>query len=299
MGAVTEIELPLTRIASGKVREAFDLGDSILFVTTDRISAFDVVMRQGIPDKGRVLTGMTLFWLDLTKDVCPNHLITADLPPPIQDRGDLRGRSMVVRRLDMLPVEFVIRGYLSGSGWKDYQKSGAVSGVSLPKGLQESDRLPEPIFTPTTKAKSGHDLPITEDEAAELCGPAVLKRAKDAALAVYEKGAEHASTRGIILADTKFEFGLPAGGDGEVVLGDEVLTPDSSRFWPRDSWVSGSTPPSFDKQPLRDWLDSMGWDHSPPPPDLTDQVVAETRRRYVEAYERLTGAAFESYLKGV
>lgn len=294
MGALTEVDLPLPRIASGKVREAFDLGASVLFVTTDRISAFDVVMRRGIPDKGRVLTGMTLFWLELTKDVCPNHLITAELPPKIEDRVDLRGRSMVVRRLEMFPVEFVIRGYLSGSGWKDYQKSGSVSGVILPKGLQESDRLPEPIFTPTTKASSGHDLPITEDEAAELCGPVLLKRAKEAALAVYEKGAEHASTRGIILADTKFEFGLL---EGEVALGDEVLTPDSSRFWPKESWVPGETPPSFDKQPLRDWLDGKGWDHSPPPPDLTDQVVAETRARYVEAYERLTGMSFDKYLR--
>lgn len=290
---LTQVDLPLPRVASGKVREAFELGEDLLFVTTDRVSAFDVVMLQGIPDKGRVLTGMTLFWLDLTGDVCANHLEKTGLPKELAARSELAGRSMIVRRLEMLPVEFVIRGYLAGSGWRDYQRTGSVSGIPLPPGLREADRLPEPIFTPTTKATTGHDEAITEDEAAALCGPNLLKKAKEAAIAVYLEGADHAERRGIILADTKFEFGV----DGEeVVLADEVLTPDSSRFWPQDRWVPGESPPSFDKQYLRDWLDRAGWDHNPPPPDLPPEVVEQTRHRYVEAYERLTGRRFADYL---
>lgn len=290
--ALVAIDLPLPHLASGKVRELFALDNNLLFLATDRISAFDVVMNEGIPDKGRVLTALTLFWFDLTSDICPNHLISADtaeIAVLAGHRDDLSGRSMVVRKLEMLPVEFVIRGYLAGSGWKDYQSTGMVCGIPLPGGLRQSERLAEPIFTPTTKATSGHDMPLTEDEAADLCGPAVLKKAKDAAIAIYERAAATASERGIVLADTKFEFGID---DGEVVLGDEVLTPDSSRFWPADEWEPGSNPPSFDKQYLRDWLDGQGWDHEPPPPSLPDEVVDQTRSRYVEAYERLTGRSF-------
>lgn len=287
--ALTDIDLPLPHLASGKVRELFVLGDELLFVCTDRVSAFDVVMRQGIPDKGRVLTAMTLFWLELVADLCPNHLISAAVPviPALDDYRDaLQGRSMVVRRLDMLPIEFVVRGYLAGSGWKEYQASGAVPGVPLPSGLEQASRLPEVMFTPTTKAHEGHDLPLSEDEAAELCGPAVLKKAKEASVAVYERAAASAAERGIIIADTKFEFGVDGS---EVVLADEVLTPDSSRFWPADEWEPGTNPPSFDKQYLRDWLDGLGWNHEPPPPDLPEEVVEQTRARYLEAYSRLTG----------
>jgi phosphoribosylaminoimidazole-succinocarboxamide synthase len=290
--ALTDIDLPLPHLASGKVRELFALEDDLLFVATDRISAFDVVMGEGIPDKGKVLTALTLFWLDLAADICPNHLISADTQAfgvLADHQKKLRGRSMVVRKLEMLPVEFVIRGYLAGSGWKDYESTGMVCGIPLPSGLRNSDRLPEPIFTPTTKAATGHDLPLTENEAADLCGPDVVKKAKDAAIAIYERAAATATKRGIILADTKFEFGL---GEGEVVLGDEVLTPDSSRFWPADEWEPGKNPPSYDKQYLRDWLDGEGWDHEPPPPSLPDEVVDQTRSRYVEAFEKLTGRSF-------
>lgn len=287
--ALTEIELPLPHQASGKVRELFAVGDLLLFVSTDRISAFDVVMHQGIPDKGRVLNSMTLFWLEMVSEICPNHLVSASIDdiPEIADRvQELKGRSMLVRRLEMLPVEFVVRGYLAGSGWNDYQASGAIFGIPLPKGLRQSDLLPETILTPTTKTATGHDLPLTEDEAAELCGPAVMKSAKESAIRIYEKAATFAAGQGIILADTKFEFGLD---NGEVVLADEVLTPDSSRFWPRDLWEPGSNPPSFDKQYLRDWLKSVEWNLEPPPPDLPEKVIENTRARYLEAHERLIG----------
>lgn len=291
--AVTNIELSLPKVASGKVREMFDLGDDgLLLVASDRISAFDVVMREGIPDKGRVLTAMSVFWFDFLHEICPNHLISTELPSALAGHRDLlAGRAMVVRKLEMLPVEFVVRGYLAGSGWKDYQDTGSVCGVPLPSGLKESDRLPEPIFTPATKATTGHDLNISEDEAAELCGPAILKIAKVYALRLYIEAARHASDRGIVLADTKFEFGLL---DGEVILGDEVLTPDSSRFWPQDSWLPGATAPSFDKQPLRDWLDGTGWSHDPPPPELPPEVIEATRHRYIEAYERITGSSLQA-----
>jgi phosphoribosylaminoimidazole-succinocarboxamide synthase len=298
MKSITSVELPLKRLVSGKVREVFDLAHSLLFVATDRMSAFDVVMRQGIPEKGRVLTGMSLYWFDLVSDVCPNHLISSSsdaLPEEAAaNREELAGRFMIVKKLQMLPVEFVVRGYLVGSGWKDYKKTGSVCGVPLPAGLQEADRLPEPIFTPATKATTGHDENITEEDAAALCGADVLKRAKQSAISIYERAAGVAAERGIIVADTKFEFGL--GSDGEVTLADEVLTPDSSRFWPADRWAPGSTPPSFDKQPLRDWLDESGWDREPPPPDLPPEVVEDTRSRYVEAYERITEEPFAAYL---
>jgi phosphoribosylaminoimidazole-succinocarboxamide synthase len=298
MKSITSVELPLRRLVSGKVREVFDLEDTLLFVATDRISAFDVVMPQGIPEKGRVLTGMSLYWFDLVSDICPNHLISASVGELPEETGaqisDLAGRFMIVKKLQMLPVEFVVRGYLAGSGWKDYQKTGSVCGVTLPAGLKEADRLPEPIFTPATKATTGHDENITEEDAEALCGADVLKRAKQSAINIYERAAGVAAERGILLADTKFEFGV--GPDGEVTLADEVLTPDSSRFWPADSWEPGSSPPSFDKQYLRDWLDDAGWDHEPPPPDLPEEVVEQTKKRYVEAYERITEEPFDAYL---
>jgi phosphoribosylaminoimidazole-succinocarboxamide synthase len=296
--SITSVELPLQRLVSGKVREVFDLDNTLLFVATDRISAFDVVMRQGIPEKGRVLTGMSLYWFDLVSDICPNHLVSAstgELPSGLDGHEEeLSGRFLIVKKLQMLPVEFVVRGYLAGSGWKDYKKTGSVCGVALPSGLKEADRLPEPIFTPATKATTGHDENITEEEAAALCGADVLKRAKQSAVNIYERAAGVAAERGIIVADTKFEFGLAP--DGEVTLADEVLTPDSSRFWPVDKWQPGSSPPSFDKQPLRDWLDGIGWDHEPPSPDLPAEIVEDTKSRYIEAYERITEERFDSYL---
>jgi phosphoribosylaminoimidazole-succinocarboxamide synthase len=294
--AITAVDLPLPHLSTGKVRELFDLGpDRLLFVASDRISAYDVVMAQGIPDKGRLLTGMSIFWFDATGDICPNHYLATpleELPRAVRDGVEaLNGRHMVVRRLEMLPVEFVVRGYLVGSGWKDYRRTGAVCGVPLPPGLQEASQLPEPIFTPATKATVGHDENITEAQAAELCPPGTLKVARDYAIGLYRRAAEYAKGRGIILADTKFEFGLDPDSR-EVTLADEVLTPDSSRFWPADRWAPGTTPPSLDKQYLRDWLDSLGWDHSPPAPDLPPDVVERTRAGYVEAYERLTGRRF-------
>ncbi len=289
-GAVTKLDLPLVRVASGKVREVFELDrDRLLFVATDRISAFDVVMNQGIPDKGRVLTSMSHFWFDLIKDVCPNHLVTAaeeDLPDAIAGRQELEGRFMIVRKLSMLPIEFVVRGYLAGSAYKEYLGQGSVCGIGLPAGLAESAKLPEPIFTPAKKATTGHDINISEDMAADALGAGVLKTAKGFALDLYSLAASYAEGRGIILADTKFEFGL--NGD-QVTVADEVLTPDSSRFWPADEWMPGKAPPSFDKQYLRDWLRSVDWNREPPPPDLPDEVIENTRARYVEAHERLIG----------
>ena len=281
-------DLPL--IASGKVREIYSLGDSLLFVASDRISTYDVVHPTPIPDKGSVLTGLSAFWFELTKEIVANHLvsITAGVP------DEVRGRAMVVRRLEMVPVECVVRGYLSGSGWKDYQRTGAVSGIALPPGLRESDRLPEPIFTPSTKADVGHDEAIDFDGAATLVGDrALAERLRDVSLAVYNAGADHARERGIILADTKFEFGLDASG--ELTLGDEVLTPDSSRFWPADQYDPGRGQPSFDKQFVRDWASSTGWDRNPPAPAIPADVVAKTREKYVEAYERITGESFDAW----
>jgi len=292
--AVTSLELDLIHLSSGKVRELYDLTPaSLLFIATDRISAYDVVMPQGIPDKGRLLTGMSVFWFGATADICPNHFLSADLDDlPRAARAaieELHGRHMIVRKLDMLPVEFVIRGYLVGSGWKDYQRTGSVCGIPLPEGLVEADRLPEPIFTPATKATVGHDENISEAEAEELCPPRTLKLARDYALELYQRASDYARGRGIILAVTKFEFGLDPNRAGEVTLADEVLTPDSSRFWPADAWRPGTNPPSLDKQYLRDWLDGIGWDRKPPAPDLPPEVVERTRAGYVESYERLTG----------
>lgn len=305
--SILKLDLPFPKVASGKVREIYELDrEHLLFVATDRISAFDVVMLQGIPDKGRVLSGISLFWFDYLAEICPNHLVEPAWSDMLRDTAveardprpvgaDLNGRAMIVRRLEMLPVEFVVRGYLAGSGWADYKSNGSASGVPLPPGLRQADKLPEPIFTPSTKATTGHDENISEDQAADLCGPDLLKTAKDYALRLYLKASEFAQERGIILADTKFEFGLLGG---EVVLGDEVLTPDSSRFWPRDSWEPGSNPPSFDKQYLRDWLESSGWDKQAPPPGLPEEVIDQTRARYIDAFEKLTDTDFDSYAGG-
>ena len=284
----------MKHVYSGKVRDIYDAGDDrLLMVASDRISAFDVVMAEPIPNKGRVLTGMTAFWLDLLRDVAPNHLISvdpADFPPG--DIADVAGRAMLVRKAEMLSIECIVRGYLSGSAWKEYKASGTMHGQKLPSGLQESDQLPEPVFTPSTKAETGHDENISFEEACAVVGTDVAKRARDLSLAAYERGAGWAAERGIVIADTKFELGFI---DGELALCDEVLTPDSSRFWPAESVVPGATPPSFDKQPIRDWLEATGWDKTPPPPTLPHEVVESSSRRYVEAYERLTGKSFNEW----
>ncbi|MGZ5315902.1 MAG: phosphoribosylaminoimidazolesuccinocarboxamide synthase [Solirubrobacterales bacterium] len=268
--------------SSGKVREIYEDGDELIMVASDRISVYDVILPTEIPDKGKVLTQMSLFWFELTRDICPNHFISEDVPP------EATGRGMRVRKLDMYPVECVVRGYITGSGWKEYQQTGAVCGIELPEGLRESDKLPEPIFTPATKAELGeHDENIDFDRAAELIGDrARMEELRRISIEIYERGAEHAAERGIILADTKFELGSSPGA--EIVLGDEVLTPDSSRFWPVDTYEPGRSQPSFDKQYVRDYSDSVGWDHTGPGPELPDEVVANTRAKYVEAYERIT-----------
>jgi phosphoribosylaminoimidazole-succinocarboxamide synthase len=284
-------------LASGKVRELYEVGpDRLLLVASDRISAYDVVLPQPVPDKGKVLTGLSAFWFDKAAGICPSHLIsTAPSSMPEVDGVDLPGRSMLCRRADPLPVEFVVRGYLSGSGWREYQATGAVCGHRLPDGLKESERLPEPLLTPATKATSGHDENITEEHAASLVGASAYETARSYALAIYAMGSELAGGEGVILADTKFEFGLV---EGEVTLIDEVLTPDSSRFWPADLYSPGGPQASFDKQYVRDWLDSTGWDHTPPAPDLPGSVIDATRARYVEAYERITQASFDDWLTG-
>jgi phosphoribosylaminoimidazole-succinocarboxamide synthase len=286
------------RFAQGKVRDIYEAGDDLLLVATDRISAFDVVLPTPIPDKGRVLTGLSLYWFEQTKDLVPNHVLTADaasFPEPFAaEAGELAGRATLVRRAEVILVECVARGYITGSGWKDYRKTGAVCGIPLPAGLVESQRLPEPIFTPTTKAATGHDEPLTFDETADLVGKGLAERLRELTLSLYEFGAAHARERGIILADTKFEFGF-AGG--EVILIDEVLTPDSSRFWPTDTYEPGHGQPSFDKQFVRDWLDESGWDHEPPAPELPEDVVTQTAARYREAYERITGESFGAFLE--
>jgi phosphoribosylaminoimidazole-succinocarboxamide synthase len=286
-------------VAQGKVRDIYQAGDDLLIVASDRISAFDVVLPTPIPDKGRVLTGLSLYWFERLADVVPNHVIGADapaFPSPFAERSqELAGRAMLVRRAQVVPVECVARGYITGSGWKDYRRTGHVCGIRLPDGLVESERLPQPIFTPTTKAATGHDLPLTFDQAAELVGADVAARLRDLTLSLYQAAAAHALTRGIILADTKFEFGRV--DDGRVLLIDEALTPDSSRFWPADAYEPGHGQPSFDKQFVRDWLDASGWDHEPPPPALPPDVVEQTASRYREAYERITGEPFDAYLR--
>jgi phosphoribosylaminoimidazole-succinocarboxamide synthase len=275
----------------GKVRDVYDLGDHLLIVATDRISAFDHVLPTGIPDKGRVLTQMSAFWFEHLAPIVNHHLVTIDVeafPPATRPyREVLRGRSMLVRRAEPVPIECVVRGYLAGSAWKDYQRTRTVCGIALPAGLVESAALPDPIFTPATKAESGHDENITEVEAARRVGAGLVERLKTLSLALYRAGAAHAEARGIIVADTKFEFGLTP--EGTPILIDEVLTPDSSRFWPRDGYRPGKPQPSFDKQFVRDYLERIAWDKQPPAPPLPADVVAETRRKYLEAFERLTG----------
>jgi phosphoribosylaminoimidazole-succinocarboxamide synthase len=282
-------DLPL--LASGKVRELYDLDDRLLMVASDRISTYDAVHPTPIPDKGKVLTGLSVFWFERTRDIVANHLISATEGVP----EEARGRALVVKKLAMLPVECVARGYITGSGWSEYQRSGSVCGIALPTGLHESERLPQPIFTPTTKADVGHDEAIDFDRAAELVGDrALAEELRRVTIAVYQRASEHACERGIILADTKFEFGLDA--DGVLTLGDEVVTPDSSRFWPADGYEPGGSQPSFDKQPVRDWAAGTGWDKKPPAPEIPDDVVAQTRARYVEAYERIAGEPFQAWL---
>ena len=282
-------DLPL--LASGKVREIYDLGDELLIVASDRISTYDVVHPTPIPDKGSVLTGVSTFWFERTTEIVANHVVSVTDGVP----EEARGRGMVVRKLKMLPVECVVRGYITGSGWKDYQATGKVSGHTLPEGLRESDRLPEPLFTPSTKADVGHDEAIDFEGAVALIGDrALAERVRDVSLALYDHAAEHARANGIILADTKFELGLDA--DGELTIGDEMCTPDSSRFWPADQYEPGRGQPSFDKQYVRDWASSTGWDRNPPAPPIPGDVVARTREKYVEAYERITGEPFSAWV---
>lgn len=289
---VLETELDgLVRVGRGKVRDIYAVGDRLLIVATDRISAFDYVLGSGIPDKGRVLTELSRFWFERTRGIVANHLIStavADFPAEARRYAELlAGRAMLVRRTRPLPIECVARGYLSGSGWKDYRATGQVCGIPLPAGLRESDRLPEVLFTPATKAESGHDENISEAQAAAIVGAEMLARLKALTLALYAHGAEHAERCGIILADTKFEFGVT--DEGELILIDELMTPDSSRYWPRDQYAPGGPQPSFDKQYVRDYLESIRWNKQPPVPSLPDEVVARTREKYLDAYRRLTG----------
>jgi phosphoribosylaminoimidazole-succinocarboxamide synthase len=278
--------------ARGKVRDIYELGDRLLIVATDRLSAFDVVLPTPIPDKGRVLTQLSLFWFEKLADVVPNHVISAsnfsgELAPFAEQ---LQGRAMLVRRTDPVPIECVVRGYISGSGWKEYQKSGAVCGIPLPAGLHESDKLPEPIFTPSTKATTGHDENISFDETVARVGLPLAEKLRDVSLTIYRKASEHAAARGIIIADTKFEFGLL---NGELIWIDEALTPDSSRFWPTDQYSPGKAQPSFDKQYVRDYLERIGWNKQPPGPALPPDVVAATRDKYREAYRSVTGHSLD------
>ncbi len=282
-------DLPL--IASGKVRDIYDLSDSLLLVASDRISTYDVVHPTPIPDKGAVLTGLSAFWFEQTAGLVPNHMLSiTDVP------DDVRGRAMVVRKLEMLPVECVVRGYITGSGWKDYQATGSVSGIQLPSGLKESDQLPAPIYTPSTKAEVGHDEAIDFERTVTLIRDrALAERLQRTSIAVYQHCAEHARAHGIILADTKFEFGTDPSG--ELTLGDEICTPDSSRFWPADQYEPGRGQPSFDKQFVRDWASGTGWDRNPPAPPIPEDVVTRTREKYIEAYEKITGSSFSDWLR--
>jgi phosphoribosylaminoimidazole-succinocarboxamide synthase len=284
----------LKLLGRGKVRDNYDMGDSLLIVSTDRISAFDHILPNGIPDKGKVLNQISIFWFEKTAGLVRNHLKehrVERFPGPLAPHAEvLRGRSVLVTRLEMLPVECVVRGYLAGSGFKDYRKTGTVCGVRLPEGLQESSRLPEPIFTPSTKAVTGHDENIPFAKVVDLVGRADAERVRDLSLAIYKSACEHAESRGILIADTKFEFGRDRDG---LVLADEVLTPDSSRFWPRESYRPGGPQPSLDKQYVRDHLESVGWDKNPPAPGLPDEIVEGTRKRYLDIFKRLTGRTLE------
>ncbi|MBE3070435.1 MAG: phosphoribosylaminoimidazolesuccinocarboxamide synthase [Acidobacteria bacterium] len=290
---VRETRLEGLEVRRGKVRDVYDLGDRLLIVATDRISAYDVVMPNGIPDKGRLLTGLSLWWFDFLAGITPNHLITADVdrmgPQVKAHAAALRGRTMLCRKARVFPVECVVRGYLAGSGWREYSKAGTVCGTRLPPGLKQCDQLPEPIFTPATKAESGHDENISFEQSKGILGEEAATALRDRSLAVYRKAAEYARQRGVIIADTKFEWGE---ADGEIILVDEVLTPDSSRFWPADSYAPGHDQPSFDKQFVRNYLDTLDWDKTPPGPELPQDIVTKTRAKYVEAYERITGTKF-------
>jgi phosphoribosylaminoimidazole-succinocarboxamide synthase len=286
-----KLDLPgVKKVKTGKVREVFDLGEHLLFVATDRISAFDCVMPNGIPRKGEVLTQISYFWFAQTAGIVPNHLVSKagdPLPAALQKYSDqLAGRSMIVKKAQPLAIECVVRGYLTGSGWKDYQKTGCVCGLKLPTGLKDSSRLPVPVFTPATKAETGHDENISFEEACKITGPEIAAKARDLSLKIYSFAAEYALKRGIIIADTKFEFGLV---DGKLVLIDEVLTPDSSRFWPADKYEVGRSQPSFDKQFVRDYLETLSWNKQPPAPALPAEVIAKSTGKYIEAYEKLTG----------
>lgn len=287
-----QTEIPAYPVRRGKVRDVYDLGDRLLFVASDRISAFDVVMPNGIPHKGELLTRISCFWFERFADI-PHHLIEQ-----IKDRApagleaymdQLRGRSMLVRKARIVPIECVVRGYIAGSGWKEYQHNGCICGIKLPAGLRQCDRLPEPIFTPATKAETGHDENISFEEACRIVDPQIVTQLRDLSIGLYQQAAEYARQRGVIIADTKFEWGLL---DGKLILADEVLTPDSSRFWPADSYTPGRDQPSFDKQYLRNYLETLNWDKTPPGPQLPDDVVANTSRKYIEAYERITGRSF-------
>jgi phosphoribosylaminoimidazole-succinocarboxamide synthase len=289
----------MKHVYSGKVRDVYEVDeDRLLFVTSDRMSAFDVVMAEPVPGKGRVLTSLTAFWVAELADLAPSHLIEVGVPADLDlgaaglDPAYAEGRTMLVRKAEMLPIECIVRGYLSGSAWAEYKRSGTMHGQTLPTGMSQSQQLPEPVFTPSTKATVGHDENISFQGAADLVGDKVASAAREICLEAYRLGAERARDRGIIIADTKFELGLI---DGELAICDEVMTPDSSRFWPADQWRPGSSPPAFDKQPLRDWLEASGWDKLPPPPPLPPDVISATAQRYIEAYERLSGASFSDW----
>lgn len=289
-GVLRTIDLPLPKFGSGKVRESFDLGDQLLIVTTDRLSAFDVILPDGIPQKGEVLNRLSAFWFTETQAIVPNHYVSIDpdgFPAEVRPfRDQLTGRTMVVRKAELLPFECVVRGYLAGSGWKDYRATGNICGIKLPAGLRQAERLPEPIFTPATKAASGHDQNITLDAMANVIGTDLAEELARISIELYVFAADLAIDRGIIIADTKFEFGRL---DGEIILIDELLTPDSSRFWAAGEYAPGTSPPSFDKQGVRDWLEQTGWNKAPPAPKLPPAIIAETAQRYREAYEWLTG----------
>jgi phosphoribosylaminoimidazole-succinocarboxamide synthase len=291
----------MTLIHSGKVRDLYDAGDErMLMVASDRISAFDVIMAEPIPDKGRVLTAMTVHWLDELSDLAPSHLVSADpadFPAEAselvgREHSSIAGRTMLVRKAQMLPLECIVRGYLAGSGWKEYQANQTLHGQSLPPGLQQAEQLPEPLFTPSTKATEGHDVNISFDEAVDLVGKELAESSRELCLEAYRRAADAAKKHGIIVADTKFELGMI---DGRLALCDEVLTPDSSRFWPEDEWKPGTNPPSYDKQPLRDWLEGTGWNKVAPPPSLPDEVVTTTSARYVRAYELISGKSLDHW----
>lgn len=292
---VTQTQFPgVPSPIRGKVRDVYDLGETMLIVATDRVSAFDVVLGDPIPDKGRVLTGLSTYWFEVTKDQFPNHLISTDVsefPEPFCNYGELLdGRAMLVKKGKVVPVECVVRGYLAGSGWADYVKTGKVQGIPLPAGLKESSRLPEPIFTPTTKADKGHDMPMTRQELIDGFGIELADRLEDFSLRLYTAAAKHAEKNGIIIADTKFEFAFI---DGELTVVDEIFTPDSSRFWPMDIYTPGQSQPSYDKQFIRDYLEAIGWDKQPPAPPLPADVVNKTRDKYREAFEKITGKALK------